>query len=164
VAHAWYEEGAPKHPYQGETRPKHGDYKTDDKYSWFKAPRYVGEPCEVGPLARVLVAYAKGMPEVKLAVDAALTQLAVPVDALFSTLGRTAARGLETVVIGDAMEKWIMELVGRLKDGDLKTYQPWDMPSGTVFTRPNIPFFARLSMFGVLAASRGVRPPRESTG
>jgi len=132
VAHAWYEEGAPKHPYQGETRPKHGDYKPEGKYSWFKAPRYEGEPCEVGPLARVLVAYAKGKPEIKLAVDAALTKLAVPVDALFSTLGRTAARGLETVVIGDAMEGWIMELVGRLKDGDLKTYQPWDMPSGTI--------------------------------
>lgn len=132
VAHAWYEEGVPKHPYQGETRPKHGDYKPDGKYSWFKAPRYEGEPCEVGPLARVLVAYAKGKPEIKLAVDAALTKLAVPVEALFSTLGRTAARGLETVVIGDAMEGWIMELVGRLKNGDLKTYQPWDMPSGTV--------------------------------
>ncbi|PKN63414.1 MAG: hydrogenase 2 large subunit [Deltaproteobacteria bacterium HGW-Deltaproteobacteria-15] len=132
VAHAWYEEGTPKHPYQGETRPKHGDYKPEGKYSWFKAPRYEGEPCEVGPLARVLVAYAKGKPEIKLAVDAALTKLAVPVDALFSTLGRTAARGLETVVIGDAMEGWIMELVGRLKDGDLKTYQPWDMPSGTI--------------------------------
>jgi len=132
VAHAWYEEGAPKHPYQGETRPKHGHYKPDGKYSWFKAPRYEGEPCEVGPLARVLVAYAKGKPEIKLAVDAALTKLAVPVEALFSTLGRTAARGLETVVIGDAMEGWIMELVGRLKNGDLKTYQPWDMPSGTI--------------------------------
>jgi [NiFe] hydrogenase large subunit len=129
VTRGWYEKGDAKHPFKGETKPKHGDYKPDDgKYTWFKAPRYEGEPCEVGPLARVLVAYAKGKKEVKDVVDDTLKKLDIPVTALFSTLGRTAARGLETLVIGSAMEGWIMELVENVKKGDTKTYQPWEMP------------------------------------
>ena len=87
-----------------------------------------GKPCEVGPLARVLVAYGAGKKEIKALVDSTLQKLGVPVQALFSTLGRTAARGLETVAIGQAMPGWVMELVENLKAGDTKTYQPWEMP------------------------------------
>jgi len=129
VAHSWYNGSTEHHPYKGETDPQHGDYDTDDKYSWIKAPRYEKEACEVGPLARVLVAYARGKKEVKDIVDTALNKLSIPVTALFSTLGRTAARCLETVVIGDAMEGWVMELVGNLKKGNTKTYQKWTMPN-----------------------------------
>ena len=132
VSHGWYEEGAPKHPYQGETKPKHGDYVTDKKYSWFKAPRYEGEACEVGPLARVLVAYGKGNKEIKELVDGTLKKLGVPVQALFSTLGRTAARGLETVAIGAATERWVMELIENLKSGDTNTYTAWEMPNSAM--------------------------------
>ncbi len=128
VAHSWYKGSTEHHPYKGETDPQHGAYDTDDKYSWIKAPRYEKEPCEVGPLARVLVAYARGKTEVKDIVDTALNKLSIPVTTLFSTLGRTAARCLETVVIGDAMEGWVMELVGNLKKGNTKTYQKWTMP------------------------------------
>jgi [NiFe] hydrogenase large subunit len=132
VARSWYEAGSPKHPWEGETRPQHGDYKTESKYSWFKSPRYNGEPCEVGPLARVLVAYARDKKEFKTLVDDTLKKLGVPMEALFSTLGRTAARGLETIVIGDAMEGWINDLVDHIKKGDLKTYQHWEMPEGMI--------------------------------
>ncbi len=128
VAHSWYQGDTARHPYKGETAPQHGEYDTEDRYTWFKAPRYDGEACEVGPLARVLVAYAKGKPEIKALVDSTLKKLGIPVTALFSTLGRTAARGLETVAIGDAMEGWVMELVGNLKNGNSKTYQAWEMP------------------------------------
>lgn len=141
VVHAWYEDGSPKHPYQGETKPQPGDYETGGdkstwkfgkpqigKYSWFKAPRYDGESCEVGPLARVLVGYGLGKKEFTDAVDSTLKKLDIPATALFSTLGRTAARGLETMVIGSAMEGWIMELVENVKKGDTKTYEPWEMP------------------------------------
>ena len=128
VAHSWYKGSDDRHPFKGETNPQHGEYNTADRYTWFKAPRYDGEPCEVGPLARVLVAYAKGKPEIKSVVDSTLKTLGIPVTALFSTLGRTAARGLETIAIGDAMEGWVMELVGNLKKGNTKTYQSWDMP------------------------------------
>lgn len=131
VTRSWYEKGSPKHPYKGETRPLKEDPKYrpgSGKYSWIKAPRYEGEPCEVGPLARVLVAYAKGQKDIKAVVDSTLKKLGIPVSALFSTLGRTAARGLETVAIGNAMEGWVMELVGNIKSGDTKTYQSWTMP------------------------------------
>ncbi len=129
VKRAWYEDGEALHPYKGETKPQHGDYKPDDgKYSWFKAPRYEGEPCEVGPLARTLVAYAAGHKDFKAVVDSVLKKLDIPVEALFSTLGRTAARGIETLVIGAQMEGWIMDLVENVKNGDTKTYQSWEMP------------------------------------
>ena len=132
VAHSWYKGDTARHPYKGETAPQHGDYDTEDRYSWFKAPRYDGEPCEVGPLARVLVAYGRGKPEIKALVDSTLKKLGIPVTALFSTLGRTAARGLETVAIGDAMEGWVMELVGNLKNGNTQTYQSWEMPDSAM--------------------------------
>ncbi len=128
VAHAWYQGKAALHPYNGETKPQHGDYNTDAKYSWFKAPRYEEQACEVGPLARVLVAYARGKKEIQDLVNTVAAKLGIPVAALFSTLGRTAARCIETVAIGDAMERWIMELIDNLKNGNAKTYQSWTMP------------------------------------
>ena len=128
VAHGWYKGNGARHPFKGETNPQHGDYDTAGKYSWFKAPRYEDQACEVGPLSRVLVAYANGNKDVQDVVNGTLTKLDIPVAALFSTLGRTAARGLETLVIGNAMEGWIMELVENLKKGNDKTYEPWEMP------------------------------------
>jgi [NiFe] hydrogenase large subunit len=128
VTHGWYEEGGAKHPYDGETKPKHGDYNTEKNYTWFKAPRYEAHSCEVGPLARVLVAYARGHEGIKGAVDGVAKQLGIPITALFSTLGRTAARGIETLVVGQAIEGWVMEMVGNLKNGNAKTYESWTMP------------------------------------
>ncbi len=132
ITHSWYKGDWARHPYKEETAPQHGDYDPSGKYSWIKAPRYEGEPCEVGPLARVLVAYARGHKEIQAVVNNTLKTLNLPVTALFSTLGRTAARALETLVIGNAMEGWIMELVERLKGGDNKTYQPWEMPKNAM--------------------------------
>ena len=74
------------------------------------------------------MAYGAGNETIKALVDGTLAKLGVPVQALFSTLGRTAARGLETVAIGDAMPGWVMELVENIKNGDTKTYEPWEMP------------------------------------
>ncbi|PID73488.1 MAG: hydrogenase 2 large subunit [Desulfobacterales bacterium] len=143
VKHAWYdqEKGSGAHPFVTGTNPlENNEYlpggertwwfgRTEiGKYSWLKAPRYDGNSCEVGPLARVLVAYASGDATVKGLVDGTLQKLGVGPEALFSTLGRTAARGLETLAVGKAMEGWVMELVGNLKNGDEATYTPWEMP------------------------------------
>ncbi len=131
VTRAWYEKGSPKHPYDGETKPMAEDPKYrpgKGKYSWFKAPRYEGEPMEVGPLSRVLIAYGKGHKDIKPIVDMVLKNLGVPATALFSTLGRTAARGIETIAIGDKVEEWTLELVERIKRGDTKTYTPHEIP------------------------------------
>ena len=132
VTRAWYESGDAKHPWKGETKPLKEDPKYNPGgggYSWLKAPRYEGMATEVGPLSRVLVAYAKGHPEIKPVVDMVLGKLGVGAGALFSTLGRTAARGIETLVIGQRIEKWMGELLGNLKNGDTATYTPWEFPS-----------------------------------
>jgi [NiFe] hydrogenase large subunit len=131
VTRGWYLDGPARHPYEGETKPLQENPKYrpgDGKYSWFKAPRYDGEPCEVGPLARVLVAYARGHKEIKPVVDNVLKTLGVDANALFSTLGRTAARGIETLVIGERMKNWVMELIENVKNGDTRTYEPYEMP------------------------------------
>ena len=105
VDHSWYEytAGAGKglHPWDGESegkytgpKPPYQNLDTDKKYSWVKAPRYEDQPMEVGPLARLLVAYGSGHKQVKEAVDGVLNKLGVGPAALFSTLGRTAARGI----------------------------------------------------------------------
>ncbi len=132
VTRGWYEDGPARHPYKGETKPLQENPKYrpgGGKYSWFKAPRYDGEPCEVGPLARVLVAYARGHKDIKPLVDNVLNTLGVDANALFSTLGRTAARGIETLAIGKRVQTWVMELVENIKNGDTQTYEPYKMPN-----------------------------------
>ncbi|HEV2292170.1 MAG TPA: nickel-dependent hydrogenase large subunit [Gemmatimonadales bacterium] len=130
---SWYEyakgDGAGLHPWEGETKAKYTGPRTpwtylqdEFKYSWMKAPRYDGKPMEVGPLARMLVAYAAGHPDVKAMVGETLGRLNVGAPALFSTLGRTAARGMETVLLARRMGHWYDELVGRIKGGDVVTH------------------------------------------
>jgi [NiFe] hydrogenase large subunit len=130
VTRAWYEQGDVSHPYDGETRPIQGetDYNTDAKYSWMKAPRYDGKPAEVGPLSRVLVAYADGHKGIKPLVAHVLEKLDLEPGALYSTLGRTAARGIETAAVGHAMEGWIERLKSNIASGNKATYQSWTMP------------------------------------
>jgi Ni,Fe-hydrogenase I large subunit len=139
VTHAWYEysdgDTVGKNPYQGETKPKYTGPKppyehleTDQKYSWLKAPRYQDLPMEVGPLSRILVAYAAGHPDVKSAVDGVLTALNAPATALFSTLGRIAARAIEAQIMARYASKWIGELGANLGHGDLRVHEgaKWD--------------------------------------
>lgn len=128
VKHSWYEGDAALHPYDGETRPHYTSLEDKEKYSWMKAPRYKGEPCETGPLASVLVAYVRGVPEVKKLVDYVLNYLGVGPNALFSTLGRTAARAIETKVTADRMVNWVNELEENVKSGNTKLYQEYEMP------------------------------------
>ena len=139
VTHSWYEYAAgndtAKHPFQGETNPKYTGPKppyehleTDQKYSWLKAPRYQDHPMEVGPLARTLVAYASGHQEVKDLVNAALAKLNAPATALFSTLGRVAARALETQLLARHVGAWIDELGRNLDRGESRVHngEKWD--------------------------------------
>ena len=133
ISHSWYryaqgdEQGL--HPFAGETaldytgpKPPYEQLDVDKKYSWMKSPRWQGHAMEVGPLARVLMLYANGHAQTRELVDLTLKTLDVPVDALFSTLGRTAARTLETKVIADAMQGWFDQLMANIKAGDLRTF------------------------------------------
>jgi hydrogenase large subunit len=139
VAHSWYEYSGGKdkglHPYAGETKfdytgpkPPYEHLETDKSYSWLKSPRWRGKAVEVGPLARVLMLYATGHAQTKELVDMALKRLDLPVQALYSTLGRTAARTLETKIFVDAMEGWYNQLISNIKSGDLRTFNEklWD--------------------------------------
>ncbi len=128
VRHSWYEGDKAHHPYTGVTEPQYTAYEDRDRYSWMKAPRYNSQAMETGPLAAVLVAYAKGHPEVKKTVDYVLGYLGVGPAALFSTLGRTAARGIETKVVADKLMDWINELAENVKSGNNVIYQDWKMP------------------------------------
>ena len=133
VSHAWYDYSVGKeqglHPYKGETKldytgpkPPYEHLDVDKDYSWMKSPRWKGKAVEVGPLARVLMLYASGHEQTKELVGMTLKKLDVPVQALYSTLGRTAARTLETKIIADAMQGWHDQLVANIKAGDVKTF------------------------------------------
>jgi Ni,Fe-hydrogenase I large subunit len=139
IKSSWYEytkgDDAGLHPFEGETTPKYTGpptpwtYLQDEaKYTWMKSPRYDGKPMEVGPLARMLVAYGAGHEEARALVGEVLRRLNVGPAALFSTLGRTGARGIETVMIARRLSKWYDDLVTRIKGGDTQTFtrDKWD--------------------------------------
>ncbi|MCU0580577.1 MAG: nickel-dependent hydrogenase large subunit, partial [Desulfobacterota bacterium] len=128
VTNSWYTDtgGAPLHPWQGQTQPQYTGptppfehLDTEQKYSWLKTPRYDGRPMEVGPLARMVVAYAAGHTEVREEVNRVLSVLKLGPEALFSTLGRVAARGIETLLLARRMSGWISDLEANMNRNDL---------------------------------------------
>ena len=144
VSHSWYEykdgDAKAKHPWEGETNFKYsgptppfenGFVSDKQKYSWVKAPRYEDMPMEVGPLARMLVAYASGHKRVKEVVNGALQKLGVGPAALFSTLGRVAARGIETLVTAEMLPTWLDQLAANMAKGDLRIHnsEKWEPSS-----------------------------------
>ena len=139
ITHSWYAYGdgdlAGKHPWDGETtlnytgpQPPYQQLEVEQKYSWLKTPRWKGLPMEVGPLARLLVAHASGHAEVREAIGDVLARLDVPLAALYSTLGRTAARGIETMLIARWARGFYQQLLDNIKAGDTRTadVSKWD--------------------------------------
>jgi len=138
VVHSWYkyaDESKGLHPFDGVTeanyKPEGKNFKgtrtkierldEEAKYSWIKAPRWRGHAMEVGPLARYIIGYVQKTPEFKEPVDAVLKHLDVPLTALFSTLGRTAARGLECQWAAHKMRYFYDKLIANIKAGDSST-------------------------------------------
>jgi hydrogenase large subunit len=139
VAHSWYDYSAGKekglHPYVGETnldytgpRPPYEHLDVTQSYSWLKSPRWKGRAMEVGPLARVLMLYAKGHAPTRELTTEALGKLDLPLAALFSTMGRTTARTLESKIIADQMAAWYDALIANIRAGDLAVHSEarWD--------------------------------------
>ena len=139
VTHSWYDypSGDDKalHPADGETRPHYSGPKppfqyleVEKKYSWLKAPRYQDKAMEVGPLARMLVAYASGRKDVQEAVNGVLAKFNAPPTALFSTLGRIAARAIETQIMARQLKVWMNELEKHVAGSNLKVHagEKWD--------------------------------------
>jgi len=110
ITHSWYSGNSSARPSQGETVPNYSALDTSGQYSWIKAPRYQGQPMEVGPLARVMINYGKGQSATVQQVNSFLQKLGLPLSAMYSTLGRTAARAIETKVIADAMVTWASQV------------------------------------------------------
>lgn len=144
VPHSWYlypDAAKGLHPFDGITDPhfklgnntkgtKTNIQELDEsaKYSWIKAPRWRGHAMEVGPLARYVIGYAQGNKEITEQLTFVLKTLDVPVTALFSTLGRTAARGLEAQWAAGKMRYFMDKMMANLKSGDLATANvtKWD--------------------------------------
>ncbi|HID46425.1 MAG TPA: hydrogenase 1 large subunit, partial [Chromatiaceae bacterium] len=144
VPHSWYkypDEAKGLHPWDGITDPNYElgpnakgtrtDIEEIDeqaKYSWIKAPRWKGHAMEVGPLARYIVGYARGHEEITEQINFTLKELDVPLEALFSTLGRTAARALEADWAADKMRYFMDKLLANIKAGDSSTanVENWD--------------------------------------
>ena len=138
VARSWYEGEGARHPFEGETRPRYDgpeppieSLAASTRYSWLKAPRYDGGAVEVGPLARLAVSYASGHADVVPAVDALLGRIGVGREALFSTMGRIAARALESGLLADRLVAWVAELGAAVAGNDLAVADStrWDPAS-----------------------------------
>ena len=144
VTHAWYSASAPQHPFDGTTVPEYTGLrkaddglaylKTDEKYSWIKSPIYDDHRVEVGPLARMVVGVASKNERITKYVNNFLDRLghllglnkAAPASVLFSTVGRTAARAIETEMMADVMMEWIDELAKNVASGDTSTWSEFD--------------------------------------
>ena len=121
VKYSWYADGSTnKHPSHGETRP---EPRKAGAYSWIKAPRYKGKVYEVGPLARMVTTYLSGDQAVKGMVDGVLGHFKAGPEALFSVLGRHAARALYCKYVADSMPAWLLQL----KPGE-PAYQDYVIP------------------------------------
>jgi hydrogenase large subunit len=137
IYRSWYKyskgDNVGLHPYDGETelnytgpKPPYKNLDFNDKYSWIKTPRWKDLPMEVGPLARMLVAYAAGAEPQKELINSVLKQLDLPAEALFSTLGRTAARGLETKLVAGWALEFYDDLIKNLEsDSRMVNHQSW---------------------------------------
>ncbi len=101
VTCSWYDQSANGlKPASGQTDPQ---YPKNGAYSWLKAPRYGGQPYEVGPLARMTVNgdYTNGI----------------------SVMDRHMARALEALKVAQAMKTWL----GKLKP-DHAVYKKHALP------------------------------------
>jgi hydrogenase large subunit len=158
VTHSWYEYSGGDQiglfPWQGETvlnytgpQPPFEQLDVEGKYSWLKAPRWNETPVEVGPLARVLALYATGHKQTRDLVDTVLQKLNAPLSAVFSTLGRTAARAIETKVFADLLPVFYDQLVEEIKTGNTSTF------NGAKWEPHTWP--AKTQGFGFMEAPRG---------
>ncbi len=138
IAHSWYQGDWTKHPWEEETVPHYTDFQPRGKYTWAKAPRFKGEPMQVGPLAQVLVGYALGHELTKKWVDYSLKRLSqiagakVPLKALHSTPGRHLSRAIRSAMLAELGPKHLDLLIKNIGQGDLEIFNPPDFPRGVL--------------------------------
>jgi hydrogenase large subunit len=141
VAHSWYTytggDGSLLHPWNGQTQPAYSgpampyETITTPKYSWLKAPRYGGKPYEVGPLARTLIGYASGLSMYRGPVDKFVSDAGLSLPAMLSTIGRLAARALETQILAGRLGPMLTEVETAMRRGDVTVANP--LPAKTAW-------------------------------
>jgi len=142
ITSSWYAypdgDKAGRHPWNGETNPRYTgptppyQHLSDNpKYTWCKAPRYDGKAMQVGPNARLLVAYAQGHAATVTLLDDALRKLGLMPSQLNSTLGRTLGRALESLLMARRMTETFSKFVEGIRQGDVSTFNPerWEPDS-----------------------------------
>ncbi len=147
MGHSWYEGDSTYQSPYFVTDPDFTEYNVEDRYTWVKCPAYDGKPMEAGGLSRIFAAYKRGVPFVKEQVDALLVKLGGQpgqVELLQNTLGRTAARQIETLYIAGLMKDWTLELMEAIKGGDSEYFREpltttgegtgfWEAPRGALY-------------------------------
>ena len=150
VGHSWYVGDSDLNPREGVTEPEYTEYykgDTDvisDRYTWSKAPSYDGKPMEAGPFSRVLAAYLRGNAFVKSTLDGLMADLGLSLGQLQSTLGRVAARQVESLYVAELMVEWVDELIEAIKGGDSEYFRApetitgsgtgfWEAPRGALY-------------------------------
>ena len=146
VGHSWYEGDSDLNPREGETKPLFTEYDVNDRYTWVKAPTYDGKAMECDSLARILVAYKRGVPFIVEQVDDFLEKVGAPgqISLAQSTLGRTGLRQIETLYVAKLMKDWTQELIEAVKSGDSEYFREperttgegtgfWEAPRGALY-------------------------------
>ncbi|MCL2808229.1 MAG: nickel-dependent hydrogenase large subunit [Coriobacteriia bacterium] len=180
---AFYKDsGEPVNPRQGITDPEFPDdaYSRDGRYSWSKAPRYNGKPYEAGGLSRLLVAYNSGNDFVTEKIDDLLDYLSSAAgtklgpEALNSTLGRTAARNIETWYIAECLIEWIGELIEAISEGGIETFAKatkssgegtgmWEAPRGALYHHEKVTG-NKIDAYQIIIPSTWNASPRSADG
>ncbi len=134
VAYSRFSSATSLHPSKGESDPAPNK---SSAYSWLKAPRYKGEPMEVGPAARIVTNYYAPNSNLKPEIEGILKVLAIEPEKLVSVLGRHLCRALEAKILAEKCLEWVEEL------------KP-DAPTATDFEIPK-----SASGYGLTEAPRG---------
>jgi ferredoxin hydrogenase large subunit/hydrogenase large subunit len=122
VRYSYYTSPSNLEPAQGQTVPAP---QKESAYSWLKAPRYDQAPMEVGPLARVMIAYLKGdNRHLNQRIDDLLRPSGGNLAEMDSVMGRHLARAVEAKQLAERCRDWLEALV----PGE-PTFQDFEIPS-----------------------------------
>jgi Ni,Fe-hydrogenase I large subunit len=105
------------------------DLAKSGAYSFVKAPRYKGQPMEVGSMARMMVAMKRtthpaynhtAVQQFKALIDGGIQP---------GVVARHAARALETLMLCDAMTVWMNELAALPTTSTIRDTAHWNPPT-----------------------------------
>jgi len=174
--HSWYRSPTGLNPKVGETEPEFTEYDTNNKYSWGKAVRYDDLPAEVGPLARMIVGYLRGLKPIQDLIDSTLEKLGAAgrPEVLVSLLGRVAVRNLETAYVADITEGFLNELIAAVKGGGVELFTPhdivdgegvgmWEAPRGALAHHMTVKN-GKIDRYNIVSASTWLCAPRDAAG